>query len=86
MPRLSYFYGISVYLYSRDHNPPHIHAIYAGEEVIVEIQDMSVIKGTVPPRAMRMLRTWMELHRQELLGAWASASEGQVVGTIEPLP
>jgi Domain of unknown function (DUF4160) len=29
MPRLSEFYGIAIYMYFADHNPPHFHAIYA---------------------------------------------------------
>jgi hypothetical protein len=28
MPRISEFYGILVYMYYRDHAPPHFHAIY----------------------------------------------------------
>lgn len=28
MPQLSRFYGIIIYLYFEDHNPPHIHAKY----------------------------------------------------------
>lgn len=28
VPRLSEFYGIVIYMYFSDHNPPHFHAIY----------------------------------------------------------
>jgi hypothetical protein len=28
MPRISAFYGIIVWMYWKDHNPPHIHATY----------------------------------------------------------
>jgi Domain of unknown function (DUF4160) len=27
MPRISQFYGIAIYMYYRDHAPPHVHAI-----------------------------------------------------------
>ncbi|MGE5195460.1 MAG: DUF4160 domain-containing protein, partial [Deltaproteobacteria bacterium] len=37
MPRISQFYGIAVYLYYRDHAPPHFHAIYAEHEAEIEI-------------------------------------------------
>jgi hypothetical protein len=33
VPRLSYFYGIAIYMYYRDHAPPHFHAIYGSDEV-----------------------------------------------------
>jgi len=29
MPRISEFFGIYIYMYYRDHMPPHLHAIYA---------------------------------------------------------
>ena len=35
MPRISFFYGIAIYMYFRDHAPPHFHAQYAGEEAVI---------------------------------------------------
>jgi hypothetical protein len=35
MPLISSFYGILVYIYYRDHNPPHIHAKYNEFEAII---------------------------------------------------
>jgi hypothetical protein len=26
MPRISYFYGIAIFMYHNDHAPPHFHA------------------------------------------------------------
>ena len=45
MPRLSEFYGIVVYMYWSDHQPPHFHAIYAGEEVrgVADVPDVGAI-------------------------------------------
>jgi hypothetical protein len=37
MPSISTFYGIVIYMYWADHPPPHIHAIYGGEEALLEI-------------------------------------------------
>lgn len=28
MPRISYFLGIAIYMYFRDHEPAHFHAMY----------------------------------------------------------
>jgi hypothetical protein len=30
MPTISFFYGIVIQMYWRDHNPPHFHAYYQG--------------------------------------------------------
>jgi hypothetical protein len=35
MPEISRFFGIVIRMYFDDHNPPHIHAIYAGNEAQV---------------------------------------------------
>ena len=48
MPRLSEFYGIVIYMYWRDHGPPHFHAIYGGHEAQVRIQDGIVMDGFFP--------------------------------------
>lgn len=38
MPRIAYFYGVAIYMYYRDHAPPHFHAIYGDDEAIFEIE------------------------------------------------
>jgi hypothetical protein len=48
MPRISQFYGIAVYMYYRDHAPPHFHAIYAEHEAEIEIATASVLDGRLP--------------------------------------
>jgi hypothetical protein len=35
MPEISRFFGIVIRMYFDDHSPPHIHAIYAGNEAQV---------------------------------------------------
>jgi len=37
MPFLSAFFGIVVRIIHKDHNPPHLHVLYAEFEAIVEI-------------------------------------------------
>ena len=34
MPVISRFYGILIVMYFNDHNPPHFHAKYSGDEAI----------------------------------------------------
>ena len=86
MPRLSYFYGIAIYIYWDDHNPSHYHAIYGEHEAWIVIADASVLQGSLPRRALRLVRTWHRLHHGDLEEAWARARANQAPGTIEPLP
>ena len=85
MPRISEFFGIAIYMYFRDHNPPHFHAIYAGEEVQIAFETMAVLKGSLPPRAMGMVTEWAEIHKQELGNDWEKAKNGTPLDAIEPL-
>ncbi len=85
MPRISQFYGIAVYIYYRDHNPPHFHAIYGEHEAIVEIQTGAILQGSLPRRASKLVAEWCELHRDELIADWALAESQQPLNPIDPL-
>ncbi len=37
MPELSRFYGIVIRMYYNDHNPPHFHAEYGSDAVVVDL-------------------------------------------------
>ena len=41
MPEISSFYGIVIYMYFNEHNPPHFHVKYADFNAIVTIEDDS---------------------------------------------
>ena len=86
MPRLSAFYGIVIFLYWDDHNPPHYHATYGGHEAWIVIETAEVLHGALPRRALRLVRTWHRLHQAELEEAWEKAQANLTPGTIEPLP
>jgi hypothetical protein len=85
MPRISQFYGIAVYMYYRDHAPPHFHAIYAEHEAEVEIETGIVRAGSLPIRAMNLVDDWRLLHVDELMQDWQRARAGQPLANIEPL-
>ena len=37
MPEVSRFFGIMIRMYFDEHNPPHFHAVYAGNEAQIGI-------------------------------------------------
>jgi hypothetical protein len=73
MPQISQFLGISVRIHFADHSPPHLHAYYAGQEVMVELANGAVRRGGLPPTQQSRLLQWMGRHREELDGAWHQA-------------
>lgn len=85
MPRLAEFYGIVIYMYWKDHAPPHFHAIYGGDEAQIRIEDVGVMEGSLPATANRLVREWAEAHRDELMANWERARRPEALQPIEPL-
>ena len=85
MPVISRFYGLVVFMNYNDHDPPHIHARYQDAEAIVAIATGRVT-GELPPRALRLLLEWVDLHREELEVNWRRAREHKHLLPVEPLP
>ncbi len=85
VPRLSEFYGIVVYMYWRDHNPPHFHAIYGGDEALVSVEDGTFLAGSLPRTATRLVKEWAELRRAALEANWERAQVPEALIPVEPL-
>lgn len=85
MPTISAFRGIKIAMYWNDHLPPHFHATYGGEEILVSIRELEVLEGTFPSKQLKMLLGWAALRQDELLDNWELASRNQELFTIEPL-
>lgn len=85
MPKVSEFFGIAIYMYYREHQPPHFHAIYGDEEALVAIETLSVYAGRLSPRAIGLVMEWASVHRDELLEDWRLASSQMPLARIEPL-
>ena len=87
MPVLSTFYGIIVRMYKEiggRHNLPHIHAEYAGDEIVIAL-DGTVLEGEIPKGKRKLLEAWMEIHREDLEANWKLLSNGEQFFRIDPL-
>lgn len=85
MPEISRFFGIVIYLYFRDHPPPHFHACYNDFEAKYSISDGTCLEGHLPKTAAKLVLEWYNLHAQELQDAWQRAQQRQLPGKIDPL-
>jgi hypothetical protein len=85
MPEISRFFGIVVYMYFDDHAPPHFHAKYNDENVVIGIDSLDVLEGKMRSRGLKLIREWAKLHQEELRDAWKEASEFRTPRNIEPL-
>ena len=85
MPELCRFYGITVRINFDDHEPPHFHALYGGEEALVGIEGLAVLYGRLPPRAQGLVVEWASQRQAELREAWQRAQRLESPGSIAPL-
>jgi len=85
MPELSRFLGMVISIYFDDHNPPHFHVEYNDNEALISINDLSVIKGNLPPRVMGLAMEWARLHQEELMENWNMVKDSGKFNKIDPL-
>jgi hypothetical protein len=85
MPRISTFFGIVIWMYYNDHQPPHFHATYGGQEALILIGSGDLYEGQLSRRALRLVQEWEELHRTELMTNWELARQAQPLVAIAPL-
>ena len=83
MPVISRFYGIIIRMYflQKEHNPPHIHAIYNDDVAAIDFMTGKVLEVYLPPKALAMVQEWTNLHKDELKEIW----ETQNFKSISPL-
>ena len=81
MPVISRFDGIVIKMYFRqkEHNPPHIHAIYGECIGLFEIESGKMFEGDIPLKERRLVEIFVKRNKSELLDMWNS----QVFRTIE---
>ena len=85
MPEICRFLGIVITMYFNDHNPPHFHAEYGEERALINIRNLSIFSGHLPPRVTGLVIEWATLHQQELLDDWERAHSEQELLRIAPL-
>ena len=85
MPRISFFYGIAIYMYYDDHDPPHFHARYAGQAAQITIAGAQVMSSTLPPRALTLVAEWARMRQTELLEDWELARDRKPLKPVAPL-
>jgi len=83
MPEIARFYGIIVKIYfmQKEHNPPHIHALYGEYMSAIDIETFEVLEGDLPNKALDLVKEWMKQYQDDLLKMWRT----QEFRTLPPL-
>ena len=85
MPELSRFLGIVIAMYFKDHNPPHFHVLYNEYDAEIEIKNLAILEGELPPRVLGLALEWAGLHKEELLDDWNLIQATGKFNKIQPL-
>ncbi len=85
MPEISRFYGMIIKMYFDEHLPPHIHVEYGEFEGLININNLALFAGELPPRALGLVTEWGAMHQQELFEFWGKARKLEPLGKIAPL-
>lgn len=86
VPEICRFYGIVIKMFWQDHQPPHFHAEYQGDEAVIGVETLAVIGGRLPGRALGLTVEWASARKEELILQWEKARNLEPLDRIEPLP
>lgn len=72
MPTIARFYGIkiSIYQMQKEHNTPHLHALYGEYDAEIDIKTGNQTRGNLPGTALALVRKWITIHKDELIEMW----------------
>ena len=84
-PRISEFFGIQIYMYWNDHNPPHFHVKYQDYNCYIAITDLKILEGNLPPKIEKLVLSWAELYQEALLEDWEIVQNMGTPKRIDPL-
>ena len=88
MPVISMFYGLIIamyYLDTKQHKLPHIHVRYGELEAVYKIPDGELIEGQLTANKEKLIKAWIEIHKEDLMANWQLAVTGNAVFKIDPL-
>jgi Domain of unknown function (DUF4160) len=74
-----------MYWRERDHPIPHFHAEYAEWRASIAA-DGTILAGSLPYRAERLVAEWANAHHDEILTNWRLARDCRPLVAIQPLP
>jgi hypothetical protein len=61
---------IIIRVYANDHLPPHFHAIAPDFEALIEIETLSIMRGTLLRKAKKSVMAWASAHRSDIAAEW----------------
>jgi hypothetical protein len=70
MPTIFKVIGMKIVMYFGDHNPPHVHCKYNGDDAVVEIDKAKISKGRLPKPQKKEAIKYVKKNKKALLSTW----------------
>jgi len=51
--------GVTIYIYGREHLPPHIHAFVGEDEAQVNIRTGEIVEGYISNKKLKVVQGWL---------------------------
>ena len=67
MPTADIIEGVKIEYYSGDHPPPHIHATYSGQEVLITIKENEIYAGKLSKKKLAIAMQYVNDNKEDLL-------------------
>ena len=77
MPAIAMVDGVKIQMFYNDHTPPHFHATLGGDEVLIAISGLDVVRGSLPPASLRRVMAWAREHQGQLALNWIRCQDDQ---------
>jgi len=71
-------YDIRFLIYPREsHNLPHCHVTHKGKKAVMDLENISFIRGRLDPRAERRALNYVRNNQEKFLNAWHTMRAGK---------
>lgn len=76
MPTICIFYGIRIMIHlgNKEHNPPHIHALYGRKVASFSIKEARILEGDFPDKGKKLVIEFINKYSEDLLEMWNSGN------------
>jgi hypothetical protein len=85
VPIISVFFGIVIRMFYKDHEPAHFHVEHQGQQAKIDFAGNLLAGEFQSGTALRLVREWADLHREELDANWDNMKAGRPLNKIPPL-
>jgi hypothetical protein len=61
---------VIIRVYANDHLPPHFHAIAPDFEALIEIETLTIMRGSLSRQAAKSVMAWASANRRLISAEW----------------